>query len=237
MDRTSLDKGIDLEDITSDIQDVNSSHDQSFDSNIPLTSTPLREGSHTGLHSVNLSNTSPMAPSFSYIEESSSADPLEPSVPSPGNHSPKVNTPSGDHSPEVNTPPEVIPHPIRCYGIKVVGDNVNVTVDPRNMRSDHQACQLDYFQMYAVRDRIDISGFSEESPLVNPDTPVHELLPTAEDNMNMLSNIGILVARVLVKHIPSFSTAFSDVVMEHIPHIYSKEMSTKSEIVSSSILC
>ena len=212
-----------MEDITSDIQDVNSSHNQSFDSNIPLTSTPLREGSHTGIHSVNLSDTSPMAPSFSYIEESSSADPLEPSVPSPGNHSPKVNTPSGDYS------PEVIPHPIRCYGIKLVGDNLNMTVDPRNMRSDQQA----YFQVYAVRDRIDLSGFSEEPPLVNADAPVHKLLLTAEDNMNMLSNIGILVAHVLVKHIPFFSTAFSDVVMEHIPHIYSKEMSTKSEIVSS----
>ena len=94
----------------------------------------------------------------------------------------------------------------------MVGDNLNVTVTPRDMRSDRQKCQLDYFQMYAVKDRIDFSEFSEEPPSVSPHPPLHELLPTGEDDKVMLSNFGILITRMLVKHIPFFSAVFSDVV-------------------------
>ena len=97
-----------------------------------------------------------------------------------------------------------IPHPIQCFGIKLVGDNIDVTLTPTDMRSDNQSQSLNYFQLYAVRDRIDSSSMSEEPQLVNPNAPLHELLPTAEDEFAMLSNFGVLIARVLVKHLPFF---------------------------------
>ena len=204
-----------------DLDDTASLDHQSFDStfnSVPFTSTPLKEGRHTSL--AEISDTSVVAPSFSSLEESSATS-LEPQISS-----------LSDNSPEINKTPPTIQSPISCYGMKLVGDNLNVTVTPRDMRSDRQKCQLDYFQMYAVKDRIDFSEFSEEPPSVSPHPPLHELLPTGEDDKVMLSNFGILITRMLVKHIPFFSAVFSDVVVEHIPHMYSKEMSTKSEIVS-----
>ena len=80
----------------------------------------------------------------------------------------------------------------------------NVTVSPRDMHSDRQKHQLDYFQMYAVKDRIDFSDFSEEPPLINLHAPLHELLPTAEDDKIMLSDFGILIARIIPHSSPLY---------------------------------
>ena len=40
-----------------------------------------------------------------------------------------------------------------------------------------------------------------------------------------------------MENIPYFKTTFADVVVKHIPHEYSTEMATKSEIVCNSIVC
>ncbi len=45
----------------------------------------------------------------------------------------------------------------RLPTFKIVGDNIDKTIRPREMRSDHQTRSLHYFHSYAVRDRIDIS--------------------------------------------------------------------------------
>ena len=42
----------------------------------------------------------------------------------------------------------------------------------------------------------------------------------------------ILVARVLVEHIPYFAEDFKGLVINHIPHPYTSEMAKKSEVVS-----
>lgn len=183
----------------------------------PLTSTPVNEQQHcAGL----LPDASPLAPSFSLVDESSSIEQSDLSVPAFTNSSQENERP-------VNIQPS------QCHGVKLVGDNVDYTVSPTITRSDRQCQTLNYFQMYAVKDRIDISCLSEEPPLVNPEAPLQELLPADEDNIALLSNFTILVSRVLVENIPFFSKHFSDIVVQHIPHMYSSELSAKSEIVSS----
>ena len=79
------------------------------------------------------------------------------------------------------------------------------------MRSDNQAKDLHYFHLYAVRDRVDLSGTSEEPPSLNPDINLSELLPTEDEH-------------------------FSDVLTHHIPHIYDAKMKEVSEVVRS-IIC
>ena len=125
--------------------------------------------------------------------------------------------------------------PNNWVGFKIVGDNVDKTVKPRDMRSDRQARSLHYFHLYAVRDRIDASHLSEEPRLVEPDAPVEELLPTVEDEHMMLANFEVLIGRTLVQHMPFFYRGFSDVVVQHIPHRFSEEMSQKSDVVSLSL--
>ena len=44
-----------------------------------------------------------------------------------------------------------------CYGHKLVGDNLDKTVKPRDMCVDHLPQSLHYFNIYAVLDTIDFS--------------------------------------------------------------------------------
>jgi L1 cell adhesion molecule like protein len=65
---------------------------------------------------------------------------------------------------------------------KVVGDNINKQVKPRDMRSDHQTQSLHYFHAYAVRDRINLDEV-DDSPSATDESSVNLelLLPTKED--------------------------------------------------------
>ncbi len=52
-------------------------------------------------------------------------------------------------------------YPLTFPSFKLVGDNIDKEVKPRDMRSDHQTKSLHYFHSYAVLDRIDLSGVSD----------------------------------------------------------------------------
>ena len=86
--------------------------------------------------------------------------------------------------------------------------------------------------MYAVRDRVDLSAFSEAAAL--PDIKsinVESVLPDSAAEKSLMHNFAILVGRVLKKRMPFFST-FASGLEEHITHVHYKEMSQKSEVVS-----
>lgn len=120
----------------------------------------------------------------------------------------------------------------QTHGYKIVGDNIDKVVKPRYMRVDHQSKSLHYFHSYAVRDRIDFSQLSDECCLVDPDDiDVSSVLPTSSAQEAIKENFGILVARILKKHMPFFSR-YASALERHIPHEYSKELSAKSEVVS-----
>ena len=118
------------------------------------------------------------------------------------------------------------------YGLKIVGDNIDKHVKPRDMRHDVQAQSLHYFNSYAVKDRLPTSHL-EDKPCL-PDfssfTP-SKLLPTAIDDKSIQRNFTILISRVLSKHFPFFKK-FAAGIPKHIKHKYYKEMSKKSEVVS-----
>lgn len=93
---------------------------------------------------------------------------------------------------------------------KLVGDSIDKNVRPREMRSDHQTQSLHYFHTYAVRDRIDLSDFSNSSHL--PDISsiqLTQLLPSEADIKAIYDNFSILVGRVLKKYIPFFASYMS----------------------------
>ena len=67
---------------------------------------------------------------------------------------------------------------------KLVGDNYDKNVSPREMRYDHQIQSHHYFQTYAVRDHVDLSAFSNE--VKHPDLhaiQLDNLLPTSTDEI------------------------------------------------------
>eukprot|EP00731_Ephydatia_muelleri_P010119 Em0005g705a len=121
-------------------------------------------------------------------------------------------------------------------GFRIVGDNIDKTVRPRDMRHNHQSTSLHYFHSYAVKDRVDVSDLSPEVPLVtSKEIDVNLFLPSPEDCQSLEANFCTLMMRILVKHIPGISH-LSSVVLQHIPHPYSVAMSKKSEVVPLGVL-
>jgi len=115
---------------------------------------------------------------------------------------------------------------------KIVGDNIDKHVKPRDMREDNQAQSLHYFHVYALRDRLDLSTLSDEQP--SPDLSciqIEAILPTAGDRIMMTEHFGMLIHRVLTKYMPFFKE-FGVCFERHIHHEFYEEMSQKSEVVS-----
>lgn len=128
------------------------------------------------------------------------------------------------------TPPTTC---IRSY--KITGDNIDKNVRPRYMRvKKFQTQSLHLFHSFAVADRIDTTLFPDvrhHMCLPSPEDLAKSLLPSKQDDEVIRQNFSILISRVLIEHMSSLGKSFKDIVASHIPHIYDKEMSQKSEVV------
>ena len=111
-----------------------------------------------------------------------------------------------------------------------MGDNIDKDVKPRHVRVDRQTKLLHYFHVFAIHDRIDTSHLPEAHS-VPPELHLNDILPTPDDYTRLKSMFTILVSRILCDNIDFFKTHFSKVVVRHINHVYSKEMSEVSHIV------
>ena len=115
---------------------------------------------------------------------------------------------------------------------KIVGDNIDKEIKPRHMRSDYQARSLHYFHSYAVRDRLNLDSYDDSPSAPDPSLVNLELLlPSPDDNREIRHNMAILIARVLKKHMPFFST-YGNGLEGHITHEFSEGMGQRSEVVS-----
>ena len=128
--------------------------------------------------------------------------------------------------PEEPTPAGFLPT------FKIVGDNIDKEVRPRDMRSDHQTKSLHYFHAYALRDRLNLDNCDDCASAPDPSSiDLRKLLPAKDDDTEMHKNMGILMARILKKHVPYFATV-GEGLERHINHRFSEEMSRKSTVVS-----
>lgn len=80
------------------------------------------------------------------------------------------------------------------YGFKFVGDNVDGRVTPSFQRAEIRGHDMHYFHGCGVRDRVDLSAFSDKPPPYStPDANV--ILPSSEDVEALQKELGILVSR------------------------------------------
>lgn len=107
----------------------------------------------------------------------------------------------------------------------------------RFIRDGIQTNSLHCSNAYVNRDRISISGLSNEVPDLREtpllSIPVLSILPTVTDAANLSHNFALLIERKLVEHVRYFRENYSDVVTRHIKHEFYEEMSRKSETVLS----
>ena len=116
-------------------------------------------------------------------------------------------------------------------GYVLVGDNIDKRVNPQEMRIDSQVLSLHYFHSYAAKNRC-ITALNNSTPIGDILTlPMSVFLPTQEECMVVRNNYVILVSRIIVEHLPSFSMC-KKCVPNHIPHKYTHAMSEKSLMVS-----
>ena len=120
------------------------------------------------------------------------------------------------------------------HGFRLTGDNIDKNVKPRDMRINNQTKSLHYFHVFAVKDRINFSHLSSNAEMVcfdNIDFGV--FCPNLDDEAKLVLNFETLVTRMLVEHIPGIQHLFPHVT-HHIQHKYSRNMSQKSTVVSTS---
>lgn len=123
-----------------------------------------------------------------------------------------------------------------CKGYKLVGDNFDKNVKARYIRhSSHQNRSLHFFHVCAIEDRIDFSHIPNQHPhgcLNSPRKRALALLPSTKDDNSLRKNFAILLSRLLYSNMKFFRFTFDGAVNWHITHTYSKEMASKSKIVS-----
>ena len=125
---------------------------------------------------------------------------------------------------------------LKCeLGFKICGDNIDKNVNSRYLRLERQNTSLHYFHMFAVQNRINFSEQNDQCPVFQPDAVkdiAKSILPSLHDDQELKKNIGIIVSRILVKHLKFFKLSFDDLVQWHIKHPFYEEMSSKSTVVS-----
>ena len=72
------------------------------------------------------------------------------------------------------------------------------------MCSDYQTCSLHYVNSYAVKDRIDFSQFSSETPT---ELTLFEVLPN-DAYKSLKDDFTVLVSRMIVEHMAFFSADY-----------------------------
>ena len=122
--------------------------------------------------------------------------------------------------------------PVQIHpSFKLVGDNVDKTIKPREETYESHSKSLHHFHSFAVKDRIDTSGLTDDPSLPDVDScDVESVLPTTADHTILKKDMTVLMSRMIHKHLKFFNKHVK--TERHIAHCFSKEMSSKSEVVS-----
>jgi hypothetical protein len=113
-----------------------------------------------------------------------------------------------------------------------VADNLDFSVKTRVQTSKNKNLSIHWKHQYGIKDRVNCTLTSENSGQKKiEELELSQLLPTAEVNAQIGYDFVILVSRVLTKFLKPFEI-FKDVVIHHIPHQYTDEMTAKSDVVS-----
>jgi hypothetical protein len=88
-------------------------------------------------------------------------------------------------------------------GFKLVGDNLDKNFRRSYQRVDCQTISHHYFHTYAVKDRVDLSHFSDLPK--NDVIDITQLLPTEQDNVQIKKEYSILISRFIYIYLFSYS--------------------------------
>ena len=176
-------QGISLRDLEGDSSDDGSVEAPSF--------SPISSGSDESVSSSEVSSDSTSSLDRSDPQHSISS-PASPINPSPTTVT--VSTPTTTTSSPPNTTIAASSTSSSWKGFKLVGDNVDKNVHASYQRIGRSTQSLHYFHSYAVLDRVDFSGLSDEPPPPSIVDPL-SFLPTDSDISVVERDMCILISR------------------------------------------
>ena len=155
------------------------------------------------------SSTSEDSESQSSLEDQELLEVHGKSIPHGGNPAPEctsINEPALEHSTSGSSSEEqdstsFLQQSDIMYSKNLVFDNIDKTINPSEMRSNTQAKSLHYVHIYATKNRIDFSSYSQVPRSLNIDNNLYSILPTSEDYTTLKQNLAILVARTIHENI------------------------------------
>ncbi|XP_020611971.1 uncharacterized protein LOC110050397 [Orbicella faveolata] len=120
-------------------------------------------------------------------------------------------------------------YPFFLLLFRLVGDNIDYEIQARVQSQQHKNRSIHWTHQFAVLDRVqDPNLDSQRSQKKVGDIQLAEILPDRIVQTRLVRNWAVIVSRVITKYLPPFQS-FQDVVVRHIPHKYSKEMSQQSD--------
>ena len=117
-------------------------------------------------------------------------------------------------------------------GFAVIFDNIDLEIKTKNMTMSNQKTSHHWVNHKMVINRVSGMNTLKKSPPDLQDVPNQSFMPTIPEMQSQ--RLDYIVSRMLVEYFAALSP-FKDVVTQHIPHKYSKEMSKKSTKVNNSI--
>lgn len=207
-----------------------------------LTSTPIKADSPPSTPEESIPDSPSGAGDYSILHSDISTSPSSANHSSQNHSSYQEENPNGleQASDLVQKPHQTCKDPTaqkqpnpKWYGFKIVGDNLDTTIKPRQQRLEDKTKSLHYFNSMAIKDRVDLSDYSDTISQMDADRArkLQSLLPSDDDVVDLKKNLAVIASRIITTHLPSFAS-LKGVVPTHIRHQHSDEMARKSEVVS-----
>jgi hypothetical protein len=161
---------------------------------------------------------------------------MESQLPTPANESEESegSESSDDSFTENNSLPKSnTRHTSQPNGQKFTIDNIDYRQEVHHMTQEHQAVDKHYLTVCATKNRIHGNHLSTVMQADQLSTMENgKCIPSRMEQISQRDNYIQLVERVLVQNI-SCLQSFKDVVVHHIPHMYSKETKEPTDSVST----
>ena len=116
------------------------------------------------------------------------------------------------------------------WSFRLVADNIDLGVHARIQSESNKNRSIHWTQQFAILNKVS-EFYSTTVPQISPKKlSLATILPGPDIQQNLTYRWAVLVSRIICKYLPSFHHLQKAVVW-HIPHKYSSEMNTKSQLV------
>ena len=144
-----------------------------------------------------------------------------------------VETQSSDESFTESHTAEVSQLPCRPSGQKLTIDNIDFRQQVHYMTQEHQVIDQHYLTVCSTNNRVHGNHLSSLHPVEKLKSMENgKCIPNNMDQVLQRENYIHIVERILVHNIPCLEL-FKNVIVNHIPHMYSKETREPTNSVST----